>query len=103
MVGIAFSVVFIAFWYKLDKMDKKLTMIISDSLIGHKMDKMEKQMKNLVTEMRRDGWNMKQFFWGVAQSAEHRTVNATVGGSSPPAPVGSVAQRQLQKTVNFPV
>ena len=59
MVGIAFSVVFIAFWYKLDKMDKKLTMIISDSLIGHKMDKMEKQMKNLVTEKRRDGLNMK--------------------------------------------
>ena len=28
--------------------------------------------------------------WGVAQSAERRTVNADVGGSSPPAPVFSI-------------
>ena len=29
--------------------------------------------------------------WGVAQSAERRTVNADVGGSSPPAPASDNA------------
>jgi hypothetical protein len=62
MLGIVFAAIIIVFWYKLDRIDRNLTTLISDIStmeIDRKMENIQKEMKKMVTELQKDGWSMK--------------------------------------------
>lgn len=62
MLGIVFVAIIIVFWYKLDRIDRNLTTLISDIStmeIDRKMENIQKEMKKMATELQKDGWSMK--------------------------------------------
>jgi len=62
MLGIVFAAIIIVFWYKLDRIDRNLTTLISDIStmeIDRKMENIQKEMKKMATELQKDGWSMK--------------------------------------------